>query len=185
MALHVSRFQIRWFRSYWAIVVGIALTIAPTFTLAEVQVRGTQQAVSVNAQNASVEEILSAIRNAFGVRYRSSINLQQETTGTYEGSLYRVLQRILESYDFIVKTSEAGTEITIFGKGNALPATASEASRVPVPSLPTGSTGMPVPKPQPSTVAPAGLTPNGAAPMLVPASPISPAGASPPRFPSQ
>jgi hypothetical protein len=180
MALH--GFQIRWFRSYWAIVVGITLTIAPTFTLAEVQVRGSHQAVSVKAQNASVEEVLSAMGNAFSVRYQSSINLQQEITGTYEGSLYRVLGRILDSYNFVVKTSEAGTEITILGKRNPLPATASEAPKFPFPSLSNGSAGMPVPKQQPLTVAPPDPTPNGAVPMIVPASPISPAGASAPRF---
>src|SRR5262249_5838238 len=41
-----------------AVALGIALAIAPTWSHAETRVRGTPQAVVVEAQNASVKEIL-------------------------------------------------------------------------------------------------------------------------------
>jgi hypothetical protein len=43
-----------------AIALGVALAIAPTSVLAKVVVRGNPKAVSIEAQNASVEEILVA-----------------------------------------------------------------------------------------------------------------------------
>jgi predicted outer membrane lipoprotein len=68
-----------------AIAFGIALAIAPTLTLAEIEVRGTPDALSVEAQNASVEEILVALSNALDVEFRSTANLEKRLTGIYQG----------------------------------------------------------------------------------------------------
>jgi hypothetical protein len=47
------------------IMFGSALAIAPTPVRAEVQVRGSPEAVRIEAQNVSVEEILAALSRAF------------------------------------------------------------------------------------------------------------------------
>src|SRR5947199_127669 len=65
-----------------AIALGIALAIAPTCTRAEIQVRGTPQSVVVEAQNATVEEILVALTDTFKVQFRSAANLDKRLTGT-------------------------------------------------------------------------------------------------------
>jgi hypothetical protein len=114
-----------------AIAFGVALAIAPTLALAETQVRGTPSALSVEAQNASVEEILVALSNAFDVEFRSSADLEKRITGTYRGSLQQVVMHILGGYDFFVKSGENGLEITLLGLGRAIAVVgASSASKV-------------------------------------------------------
>src|ERR1039458_7739685 len=81
-----------------AIVLGVAAALAPGSALAELQVGGSPQAVSIDAQNTSIKEILDALGKTFGVHFQSSANLEKQLTGTYEGSLPRVLMRVLEGY---------------------------------------------------------------------------------------
>ena len=49
-----------------AIALGIAFAIAPTSARADTQVRGTSQAVVIEAQNATVEEVLASPDVAIG-----------------------------------------------------------------------------------------------------------------------
>jgi hypothetical protein len=114
-----------------AIAFGVALAIAPTLALAETKVHGTPEALSVGAQNASVEEILVALSNAFDVEFRSSADLEKRITGTYQGSLRQVVMHILGGYDFFVKSGENGLEISLLGSGRATAVVgASSASKV-------------------------------------------------------
>ena len=119
-----------------AIVLGAALAIVPTtFVLADVQVSGSPEAISIEAKNTSIKEILAALGTAFDVHYQSSANLEKQISGTYEGTLQRVVIRVLEGYNVIVKTNKGRTEITVLGTRNA-PAmagasTASKAAQIP------------------------------------------------------
>jgi hypothetical protein len=107
-----------------AIALGVALAVVPTLVLAETQIRGKPEAVRVEAKNASIEEILTALTNAFNVRFRSSADLDKRLTGTYEGSLQQVVAHILRGYDFFAKSGETGLEITLLGSGKAVTAIA-------------------------------------------------------------
>ena len=72
----------RLFSARAVLVLGIALVTAPTLVLAETQVRGTPKAVSLDTKNASVEEILVALTDAFDVQFRSSANLEASISRT-------------------------------------------------------------------------------------------------------
>jgi hypothetical protein len=126
-----------------AIGLGIVLAIAPTWACAEIQVRGTPQAVVVEAQNATVEEILVSLTDAFKVEFRSAANLDKRLTGTYQGTLQEAVSHILKGYDFVTKSGQAGLEITLLGAGKPVavlgtrPATKS-ADAAPA-ALPTAS----------------------------------------------
>ena len=89
---------------------------------AEVQITGEGDAVQVDAKEASVEELLSALRKAYGLRYSSSANLSRSVSGTYAGSLQQVVSRVLmlQDYDFLAETTEHGTIVAVYGK-NAAP----------------------------------------------------------------
>jgi hypothetical protein len=102
------------------IALGFASALAPTLVLADVQVRGDRSAVSVVAQNASIEEILINLSSAFDVKLRSSANLEKRLTGTYRGSLQHVLTRVLDGYDFILKSEKGGAVITVLGSGKVV-----------------------------------------------------------------
>jgi hypothetical protein len=64
--------------SAWAVtVLGVGLAVTPALAFAEAQIRGNPNAVSVEAKDASVDEILVALTNAFDVHFRSSANLEK------------------------------------------------------------------------------------------------------------
>jgi hypothetical protein len=108
------------FSAWAAIVIGAALTFGPTLAFADAQVRGNPSAVSVEAKDASVEEILVALTNTFDVHFRSSANLEKRLTGNYEGTLQQVVTHVLRGYNFVVKSGEKGIEITLLGNGKTI-----------------------------------------------------------------
>jgi hypothetical protein len=151
-----------------AVVLGVTLAIAPTPVLAETQVRGSPEAVSLQAQNASVGKILAALSNAFGLHYRSTAKLEERLTGTYEGSLQSVVSRVLQGYSFFVTTGKGSIEVTVLGMLNR-PAVAGLTPPFPSPAMP-GSGAAPTPVPEPGlAVAPSPAPlPSGSGPTPVP-----------------
>jgi hypothetical protein len=144
-----------------AIVLGAGLAIASTSVFAEIQVRGSPEAVTVEARDTSVEEILAALSRAFDMDYQSSVNLDKPLYGTYVGSLSRVLTRILQGYNFILKTENGSIAVTVVGRPYAPaanPPAASPASgdpRAPAPEPQQSGAPAPVPRSSGSTPAPA------------------------------
>jgi hypothetical protein len=137
-------------------MLGVGFAVAPALAFAEAQIRGNPNAVSVEAKDASVEEILVALTNAFDVQFRSSANLEKRLTGTYEGTLQQVVAYVLRGYNFVVKSGEKGVEITLLGTGKTIavggasPASTVAARRAGIGEgprpMPTGALG-PVPGP--------------------------------------
>ncbi len=114
-----------------AVLLGAALAIAPTFVLAEIQVRGSPEAVRIEARDTPIEEILAALGRAFGMHYELLAKLDKRVSGTYVGPLPRVLTRILDGYNFILKTDNGSIALTVVGTPNAAaPAPASSAPKV-------------------------------------------------------
>jgi hypothetical protein len=98
-----------------AVAIAAVLWVTPTTVFAGAQVHGSSEAVTIEAQNTSIEEILATIGKSFDVHYQSSVNLEKQITGTYQGSLPQVLARVLEGYNFIAKTNKERVEIRVFG----------------------------------------------------------------------
>jgi hypothetical protein len=127
-----------------ALVAGLA---APSVTaMAAAQVSGSPQNVSVDAQNSSLKDILSALGKQFNVHYQSTANLDKQLSGTYEGSLRRVVARLLEGYNFIITTNQDMIEVTVLGTqglqtgGAASPIIGSTAAQPAQPSQETPTT---------------------------------------------
>jgi hypothetical protein len=108
-------------------MLGVALAAAPTAALADAQVRGSPEAVTIEARNTSVEEILKALSGTFDVHYRSAANLQMRVTGNYEGSLQRVMKRILDGYSYFVKSGDGRIDITVLDAPRTAPASGAAA----------------------------------------------------------
>jgi hypothetical protein len=106
-----------------AIALGVALAAAPSAALADAQVRGSPEAVTVEATNTSVEEVLKALSGAFDVHYRSSVNLQTRLTGNYQGSLQRVMKRVLDGYSYFVKIGDGRIDVTVLDAPRGAPLT--------------------------------------------------------------
>jgi hypothetical protein len=153
-----------------AIMLGVALTAAPTAALADAQVRGSPEAVTIEARNTSVEEILKALSGTFDVHYRSSANLQMRVTGNYEGSLQRVMKRILDGYSYFVKSGDGRIDLTVLDAPRTAPSSGASA--------PFRVVGLPAdtvpPQPPPAFAA--------VEQSVTPAAPAAPSTAAPPSF---
>jgi hypothetical protein len=117
-----------------AILLGVALAIATTpiattSAVAELRVRGSAEAVRIEARDTSVAEILSALSRTLNMHYQSSANLDKRLSGTYSGPLSRVLARVLDGYNFVLKTDNGSIALTVLGPPNA-------AAAIAAPSVP-------------------------------------------------
>ena len=141
-------------RPLWlgAAVLVCLVTAAPSH--AEVAVAGEPHAVSVEAHDAAVEEVLTALGKSFGVQHRSSVPLARRVTGSYKGPLDRVVRRLLEGYDFVVKSNADALEVLVISGGKGGGSVAAPPA-VPLPAAQR-------PAPQPDAAAAAAASPTEA-----------------------
>src|SRR5215831_2931206 len=104
---------------------------------AEAHITGEPDAVRVEARDSRVEEVLVALGASFGLQYRSASALSRRVSGTYEGSLRRVVTRLLDGYDFVMKTGSDGIEVTVYG--SATPGAAGPTPTAAQPAAPAAS----------------------------------------------
>lgn len=111
-----------------AILLGAAFAIGSTPVRAEMQVRGSPEAVRIDVRDAPVEEVLAALSRTFGMHYQLSTKLDKRLSGTYAGSLRRVVMRILDGYNFILKTDDGSIVVTVLGTPSAAAAAVAGSS---------------------------------------------------------
>lgn len=101
-----------------------------------VRLQGDAQALRVEVRDGTIADVLTAMSGTFDMRYRSSIALDGEISGTYAGPLTRVIARVLDGYNYAIVHERSALQVTIFGKsgeqatsGALTPATAGPARR--------------------------------------------------------
>jgi hypothetical protein len=104
---------------------------------ADASVSGEPDAVRVEVNNAPIDEVMLALGVSFGLQYHSPAALSRRVSGMYEGSLQRVVARLLDGYDFVIRTGPKGVEVRVYGAVKT-----GEAVLAPKPVV--------VPKPPPS-----------------------------------
>jgi hypothetical protein len=148
-----------------AAIVFSAVLALLTPALAEIQIRGNPEAVTIEAHDTSVEEVLAALSRTFDIDYHSSIDLDKRLYGTYVGPLSRVVTRILEGYSFVLKTDNGSVVITVVGVPNvpaanpaasASPGSGDSRASAPQPGRP----GTPTPVPRTGSGAVVAVGPN-------------------------
>jgi len=82
---------------------------------AEVSVTGARDDVRLEVDNTAIEDVMEALGANFGLRYRSTAPLARRISGTHRGALERIVARVLDGYDFVVKTGPEGIEVTVYG----------------------------------------------------------------------
>jgi hypothetical protein len=92
-----------------------------TVSHAEVNVTGTVAAVRIVASQDSVAKILFVVTQNLNVRYRTFVPLDQVVTGIYSGSLTKVISRLLNSYNYVIKHERETFEILVLGRRGAHP----------------------------------------------------------------
>jgi hypothetical protein len=103
-----------------------------TIARAEVHVDGSPAALRVTTSQDAIADVLSAIAANFNVRYRSAIPLDAAANVSYSGSVAQVISRLLDGYNYVVKTDQKSTEIVIFGR-NGQAASPPPAPKAPAP----------------------------------------------------
>jgi hypothetical protein len=69
--------------------------------------------LAIEAHDATIQQILDALGQSRTIRFQTSEALSRHVTGTYSGTLPRVLSRILDGYDHVIRTTPSGFQIDI------------------------------------------------------------------------
>lgn len=91
---------------------------------AQAIVSGAENDVTIEAHDTSLQDVLAALGARFGLRYRNVSALDRRINGTYGGSLRGVVARLLDGYDYVMKTDGGRIEVIVLGAANsrAMPA---------------------------------------------------------------
>jgi hypothetical protein len=97
-------------RPFALIAVTTVLLFAQTRgdACADAAVSGSMESAQIEARHSSVEEVLNALSKVFPIRYRSSIELSHAVSGTFKGPALKIIARLLEGYDYVVRQTAAG-----------------------------------------------------------------------------
>jgi hypothetical protein len=156
-----------------AVLAGMLLAASVQPVLAKTDVRGQPQAVELQADNASIRDVFEALAAKFNLTYKLSPSIVLSVTGVYSGPLDRVLARLLQGQNYLLKSSEDRLEIIVLGASGAPgPSSIKAAAGAANLASPVNvAAGPPV-----SATAPASATP----PMSSPGPSLPPAKAVPP-----
>jgi len=86
---------------------------------AEVRLSGTPDRMVLQASDATMPEILSALRSAFALELELKGATARKFTGTYSGSVRRVLSRLLTGEDYVLSSAADGMSVILLGTGAA------------------------------------------------------------------
>ena len=100
--------------------------------MAGTEVKGQADEFELRTDSSSTREALDALARAFGITYQLAPEASRELNGLYVGTLRKVLGRILDGNNYVVKPREDRFEVVVLGKsgttGMAAPAPAIPAS---------------------------------------------------------
>jgi hypothetical protein len=99
----------------FALVTTLACGLA-TMACAEVQIEGNPAEVRVTTSKDTISDVLSAFGATFNVQYRTAIPLDASALATYSGSLGQVISRLLDGYNYVIKTNRDATEVVVYGR---------------------------------------------------------------------
>jgi hypothetical protein len=102
-------------RCSFALATALACALA-TMARAEVRVEGSPAEVSVTTRRDTIFGVLSAFGATFNVQYRTAIPLDAPALATYSGSLGQVISRLLDGYNYVIRTNRETTEVVVYGR---------------------------------------------------------------------
>lgn len=121
-----------------AVWVGLCAALAvavATPAVAEVHVEGSAPALRVTTSEDAIADVLSALGPPFNVKVRTAVALDATADPAYWGSVREVIVRLLDGYDYVVRTGHEETEVVVLGRRGE--------GTVPAMAVPTASNGRP------------------------------------------
>jgi hypothetical protein len=122
-----------------ALLAAAVLCAAAAPAAAEVRVTDADGGqLVIEAHDATVQEILDALGQTRTIRFEASEALSRRVTGTYAGRPQRVLSRILDGYDHVIRSTSSGIQIDVVGAAKSGRVTASGGPTMTVSSARVG-----------------------------------------------
>ena len=87
----------------------------PPLAHGEASISGAESDMTIEVHDTPVQEVLAALGTRFGLRVRGTTSLDRRIDGRYEGALRGVVARLLNGYDYVIKTDERAIEVIILG----------------------------------------------------------------------
>jgi hypothetical protein len=109
---------------YCAFLVGALVALLSPAVQAETRLTGQADAIRMEARDASIDEVLAALGAAYGLRFRTATPLGGRISGSFEGPLLRIVARVLDRYDYVVKRTGGIVEVAVLGTHQAVPSPA-------------------------------------------------------------
>ena len=115
--------QRRLLRFLLSSAVLIAAHACAPYALAETIITGGQDDLTLEAHDATIEDVLAALGTKFGLRYRNIAAIDRRFDGTYEGSLHRVVTRLLDGSSYVMSNDGGHIEVIMVeaAKRNEMP----------------------------------------------------------------
>jgi hypothetical protein len=92
------------------------LSFAPQPARADVDLSGDADLITIRVHDASLKEVLTALRDEYGLHYPDRVGFDQSVEGTFQGDLYDVLSELLENYDYVATRSGTGEPEVTFAR---------------------------------------------------------------------
>ena len=100
---------------------------------AEVRVQGDVRDMRVEALDATIAEILAALGERFGLRYRGT-PASGGITATFEGPLRSVVARVLGGYNYVIEARGDGLDVIVLSTHSPYAVVPPPAAPATVPS---------------------------------------------------
>jgi hypothetical protein len=123
---------------YGAFLVGALVVLSSPATNAETRLTGQVDAIRMEARDASIEDVLSALGATYGLRFSTQTPLGAHITGTFTGPLLKVVAQVLGGYDYVSKSTNGAVEVAVVGVvgDHAVPSPATSPSFATLPPPP-------------------------------------------------
>jgi hypothetical protein len=122
---------------YGAFLVGALVVLSSPATNAETRLTGQVDAIRMEARDASIEDVLTALGATYGLRFSTQTPLGAHITGTFTGPLLKVVAQVLGGYDYVSKSTNGAVEVAVVGvvgDRQAVPSTLPAFATLPPPA---------------------------------------------------
>jgi hypothetical protein len=117
----------------------IVFAATPDVAVAETRLNGGPDNVQVEASDTTLDELLAALHDRFGLTYPSTASLEQKVDGNYAGPLANIVKRLLKDYDHALKLENGRiVVVVIYPRKSTLQASATPARSTGVSPLAAG-----------------------------------------------
>lgn len=113
---------------YGAAIAGLGISTMRSSAFAATEIQRQGDELEVQAENASIKEILDALSGQFNLIYNQSSAVGRVLTGRFSGPLKQVLARVLAGNDYVIAMSGDTTRIVVLNPSSVTALATAEQS---------------------------------------------------------